>query len=187
MRFSDFFERVPQPENPWGPSYTTTTVRMDLVRRLAEGPASGDDALATAVALVQLGRGQFQFYGTDGKQQICDEESREALRSLRAVLRRHAVDFAPGWSDFSSFREAGWCRNPRSNRAGTRPHTSSHLQRRRSHARQPATGQLCRGLAYRAGSAQDIVDPTPASRWDTMAVTLGHHRVMDMPVNVLLA
>lgn len=103
MKFGDFFEEVVDPASPWGPS-RTTAIRMDLVRRLANGPIPGDDPLATAIALTQFVRGQYQSYGTDNKQQLDDVESREALRSLRAVLRRHGVKFDPQWSDFPSFR-----------------------------------------------------------------------------------
>lgn len=77
---------------------------MDLVRRLAEGPVPGDDPLETAIALTQFVRGQYQSYGTDGKHQIGDVESREALRSLQAVLRRLGVALDPPWNDFPSFR-----------------------------------------------------------------------------------
>lgn len=103
MKFGDFFEETLDPASPWGPS-RTTAVKMDLVRQLANGPLPGDDPLATAIALTQFVRGQYQSYGTDGKQQIDDVESREALRSLRAVLRRQGVDIDPQWSDFPSFR-----------------------------------------------------------------------------------
>lgn len=74
------------------------------MRQLENGPLAGDDPLATAIALTQFVRGQYNSYGTDGKQQINDVESREVFRSLRAVLRRQGVDFDPQWSDFPSFR-----------------------------------------------------------------------------------
>ncbi len=77
---------------------------MDIVRRLALGPVPGDDALETAIALTQFVRGQYQAYGTDRSQQLDDVTSREANRSLQAVLRRQGVAFDPPWSDFPSFR-----------------------------------------------------------------------------------
>lgn len=103
MRFDDFFEEVLDSAGPWG-RIGGRAVRMDLVRRLADGPVPGDDPLATAIALTQVTHGQYQSYGTDGKQQIDDVESREVLRSLRAVLRRQGISFDPQWSDFPSFR-----------------------------------------------------------------------------------
>lgn len=103
MRFDDFFGEVRNSATPWG-SFRTTGIRIDLVRQLASGPLPGDDPLATAIALTQFVRGQYNSYGTDGKPQIDDAESREVFRSLRAVLRRQGVDFNPQWSDFPSFR-----------------------------------------------------------------------------------
>lgn len=103
MRFDDFFGEGLDSASPWGSS-RTTAIRMDLVRQLADGPLPGDDPLATAIALTQFVRGQYNSYGTDGRQQINDVESREVLRSLRAVLRRQGVEFDPQWSDFPSFR-----------------------------------------------------------------------------------
>lgn len=103
MRFDDFFGEVLDSASPWGPS-RTTAIRIDLVRQLMNGPLPGDDPLATAIALTQFVRGQYQSFGTDSKQLIDDVESREVLRSLRAVLRRQGVEFDPQWSDFPSFR-----------------------------------------------------------------------------------
>lgn len=103
MRFDDFFGEVLDSASPWGPS-RTAAIRIDLVRQLADSPLPGDDPLSTAIALTQFVRGQYQSFGTDGKQLINDVESREVLRSLRAVLRRQGVEFDPQWSDFPSFR-----------------------------------------------------------------------------------
>lgn len=104
MRFVDLFEEEFGPPGSWTASHPSRTVRMDLVLQLASGPIPGDDAVETAIALTQLVRGQYQAYGTDRSQQLDDVESREAIRSLRAVLRRLSVAFDPPWSDFPSFR-----------------------------------------------------------------------------------
>ncbi len=104
MKFNDLFEEESGPPGSWTASHLSRTVRMDLVQQLAKSPIPGDDALDTALALTQLVHGQYQAYGTDGKHQLGDIESREALRSLRAVLRRQGIAFDPPWSDFSSFR-----------------------------------------------------------------------------------
>lgn len=104
MRFNDLFEEESSPPGSWAASHPTRSVRMELVQQLAKGPIPGDVALDTAIALTQLVHGQYQAYGTDGKHQLSDIESREALRSLQAVLRRQRIAFEPPWSDFPSFR-----------------------------------------------------------------------------------
>jgi hypothetical protein len=77
---------------------------MELIRSLMRGPLLHDDSLATALAFTRVVRGEFEAYGTDSTQLMSDDESREALRSLRQTLRRQGIDFKPEWSDFSSFR-----------------------------------------------------------------------------------
>ncbi len=104
MKFNDLFEEEFGPAGSWTASHPPRSVRMDLVQQLAKGPLPGDDALDTAIALTQFVLGQYQAYGTDGKHQLSDIESREALRSLQAVLRRLGITFNPPWSDFPSFR-----------------------------------------------------------------------------------
>ena len=87
MRFGDLFEEEFGPPGSWTASHPSRTVRTDLVLQLASGPIPGDDAVETAIALTQFVRGEYQAYGTDRSQQLDDLESREAIRSLRAVLR----------------------------------------------------------------------------------------------------
>jgi len=106
MRFDDFFEEVPEPIAAWAlPGATKHVVKMGLVRDLAEGPISGDDDLASAIALTRVVRAEYEAFGTDDKMVILsEEEAREALRALRLVLQRQGVQFRPPWSDFSSFK-----------------------------------------------------------------------------------
>lgn len=102
MHFDQFFGDEPGTDSAWGPD--PNAVRMDLVRAVEKSPADGDDELETAESLALVARGQFTAYGTDGKYRINDAQSHELIRALKAVLRRHGLQFDPPWSDFPSFR-----------------------------------------------------------------------------------
>jgi hypothetical protein len=76
---------------------------IDLLEALRAAPLADRDDLEAAIALAQLLDGQFVRYGTDSSQRITSDESRVAMRSLRALLERLNVSFTPPFRDFTSF------------------------------------------------------------------------------------
>ena len=78
-------------------------VDVDLLEALRAAPLGDRTDLEVAIALAQLLDEQFVRYGTDSSQTLSDEESRVAMRALRAVLDRLGVSFAPPFRDFRSF------------------------------------------------------------------------------------
>lgn len=80
------------------------TLDIDLVRRLRTGPVAEYTDVEAAIALAQLLSEQFTIYGTSGGQDLTDDDSREAMRTLAALTRRLGVAWKPEWRDFDSFR-----------------------------------------------------------------------------------
>lgn len=101
MRMDDFLK---DPTDGWGAAPVLDEALMDA---LVTGPQPGDDDLATALNLARFVHQEFVKRGTDETQSLTNEESRVALRTLRLVLQRHAVDLDVPWRDFASFR-AHW-------------------------------------------------------------------------------
>ena len=107
MRFDDFFQQVHDPDSGWGAAEEGKRVlNMELVDHLAKEPIVGDNDLDSAIGLTRAIRGEYESYGTNEAQvTITNEQSHDALRSLRLVLLRHGVRFRPPWIDFTSFKE----------------------------------------------------------------------------------
>lgn len=77
-------------------------LRLDLRERLRAGPIAEFTDIEAAIALARLLDEQFRRYGTDATNEIGNEESREALRTLRAPSRPHRRAVRPaiprfGW------------------------------------------------------------------------------------------
>lgn len=104
MTFDDFFVKVLDPFDSTGSRQVRTAqVDMDAVRRFASTPMVQKD-LSGVIAFVQVVRGQFNDFGTEGGESLTGVESREVLRLLRSVLRQCGVTLDPPWSDFQTFR-----------------------------------------------------------------------------------
>jgi hypothetical protein len=78
-------------------------VDVDLLEALRAASLSDRSDLEVAIALAELLDEQFVRYGTDSTQTLSDDESRVAMRALRAVLDRLGVPFTPPFRDFRSF------------------------------------------------------------------------------------
>jgi hypothetical protein len=76
----------------------------DLLARLRAGPIAEYTDLEAAIALARVLDEQFRRYGTDATNEIGNEESREALRTLRALTDRVGVTFDPPYRDLAGFR-----------------------------------------------------------------------------------
>jgi len=77
---------------------------LPLVQNLRRAPLKGIPDLETAIALARLLHDELQRYGTDGSNQLADDESREAMRALVAVTGRLGVAFKPPYRDLTGFR-----------------------------------------------------------------------------------
>ena len=78
---------------------------MDVIKNLIAGPLTGDDDLATAVALATLVHSELEDFGTAGQNQRLDSDQIAiAQRALKATLARHDINLNLPWRDFSGFR-----------------------------------------------------------------------------------
>jgi hypothetical protein len=77
---------------------------LDLLERLRAGPIAEDTDLEAAIALARVLDQQFRRYGTDSTHEIGNEESREAMRTLRALTDRIGAPFDPPYRDLTGFR-----------------------------------------------------------------------------------
>lgn len=107
MRADDFFEDHIDPADDLlglGEPMVTNRLRRDLIRSLRIGPqAEADDEVA--VALARLVHDELESYGTGGGERLGDEDMRDALLALRAVLKRLAVPpLDLPFRDFTTFR-----------------------------------------------------------------------------------
>lgn len=101
MQVHEFYEDDPDaPADGWG---ADPQLDIDLLNRLARGPAPGGDDLATAIALTRETHHQFEQFGTSGGQRWNTEQSRVALRALRLTLERHGIQLNVPWRDFDGF------------------------------------------------------------------------------------
>lgn len=117
MRPDDFFEEHSAPVDdfvgvelgllPLGP---TLSFRRGFVRLLRAGPQDVPDA-EVAVALARLVHDDLESYGTDSGQRLDEDDVRDALLALRAVLARLQVAIPDiPFRDFASFRSF-WVRD----------------------------------------------------------------------------
>lgn len=98
MRVDDFWIESDSGLGPAG------GLRLDLLERLRAGPIAEYTDLESGIALARLLDEQFRRYGTDATNEIGNEESREALRTLRALTGRIGVPFDPPYRDLAGFR-----------------------------------------------------------------------------------
>lgn len=76
---------------------------LPLLQDLRRAPSGRHPDVQAAIALARLLHDQFQRYGTDSTQRITDAESREAMRTLRALADRLGVTFSSPFRDLSGF------------------------------------------------------------------------------------
>jgi hypothetical protein len=79
-------------------------LNVSLVEQLRLAPIPGASDLEAAIALARVLHEEFARFGTDGSQQLTDQEARDALQSLRSVLKRLGVKFDPPFRDLTGFR-----------------------------------------------------------------------------------
>jgi hypothetical protein len=110
MQPSQFFEYEENAywdgADPWNESARFSEVfRADLVTQLRQGPVEGIDDLEAAYALTQLAHDEFEKYGTRSSDaKLDDEQSGTVIRTLRTLLKRLGIEFAPPFRNFSGFR-----------------------------------------------------------------------------------
>jgi hypothetical protein len=101
MRSDDFF-RV---DDPFGLEGGQRHVDLDLLRRLRAGPIPKADDVEVAVPLARLVHDELEVYGTSGGPELREEEMRDALLALRAVVDRVGITgFEVPFRNYSTFR-----------------------------------------------------------------------------------
>src|SRR4029453_8429711 len=82
----------------------------ELVKRARRGPLPDCADVDLAIPLARLVHDELQRFGTDGSEELDDEDMRDALRSLLAVADRLGItNFNPEFRDFGSFK-SWWLR-----------------------------------------------------------------------------
>jgi hypothetical protein len=103
VRVDDFFTEEVTTEEGW--TTRAVVLDLDLLGRIRRGPIAHHTDVEVALALTQLARREFTSFGTDGHQNITNDDSREMMRALAAALRRLSVDnLIPPFLDFPAFR-----------------------------------------------------------------------------------
>jgi hypothetical protein len=83
----------------------------DLIDELRRRPLGDKADIEVAVPLARLIHDELQASGTGGGNELNDDQMREALQALRAVVRRLGIDdFDVPFRDFTSFR-TWWIKN----------------------------------------------------------------------------
>jgi len=86
-------------------------VNDELMAELRQRPLGDRTDIEVAVPLARLVHDELQVYGTSGGNELNDDQMREALQALRAVVRRLGInDFDVPFRDLSSFRD-WWVKN----------------------------------------------------------------------------
>lgn len=107
MRPSDFF--IEDEDAVFGTS--SRRVDVDMLHQLRRHPLADHDDLEVAVPLVRLIHDELEKYGTDGTQEIDDDQMGEALYALGAVVGRLEItDFKVPFRNFTRFR-SWWLKN----------------------------------------------------------------------------
>jgi hypothetical protein len=76
-----------------------------LMVRLRSGPLSDHNDIEVAVPLARLVHDELERYGTDGGQELSEDDVRAALLALRAIAARLDVSsFNPSFRDYGTFR-----------------------------------------------------------------------------------
>ena len=108
MRPDDFYLDDAGP-NVFGLS--SRHLNLALLDQLRRGPVADREDVEVAVPLARLIHDDLERYGTDGGQEMTEQQMREALLALRAVLDRLGIaGFDVPFRDFSTFR-GWWLRN----------------------------------------------------------------------------
>ncbi|MYX12442.1 hypothetical protein GTY67_03220 [Streptomyces sp. SID8374] len=102
MKASDFLISVQQDflGTPW----VRQVLDTDRVAALRSGPLGDVPDLEAAQAIVRFVCAELEAFGTGGGEHVDDEGSEELLRCLKAVLRRHSIDFNPPFRSHGGFR-----------------------------------------------------------------------------------
>jgi hypothetical protein len=80
-------------------------LNVELLGELRTRPPELHDDVESALALIRICYEEFLAYGTNGTTQMTDADSREALRTLRTLLKKVGYSkLSLPFSDFSSFR-----------------------------------------------------------------------------------
>ena len=103
MRSSDFIEDV--ESIVFGGPSTSARFRRELVLDLRRGPIGGTPDLEAAVALTRLIHDELEIYGTSGGPTLSEDDMRDGICALHAVLTRVGLDDVDvPFRDFSTFR-----------------------------------------------------------------------------------
>jgi hypothetical protein len=108
MRPDDFFV----DDGPGGMfGVSTRSLNVALLEHLRRGPLKEWEDVEVAVPLTRLIHDDLERYGTDGGQEMTEQQMRVALLALRAVVERLGIaGFEVSFRDFSTFRN-WWIRN----------------------------------------------------------------------------
>lgn len=101
MRPDGFFE---DDDDIFGPS-TTRRFRREFVAQLRRGPVEDSPDIEVAVALARLVHDDLEAFGTGGGQVLTEQDIREALIALRAIVQRVGIqDLDVPFRDYTSFK-----------------------------------------------------------------------------------
>ncbi|MBL7486536.1 hypothetical protein I6A60_40135 [Frankia sp. AgB1.9] len=109
MRRDDFFLQPDPPkgaldDDPFGFASSLAPVfHTDLVEELRHGPIPGADDLEAAMAFARVVHDELLAYGTNGQNQLDNEDAALALKALRSVLRRLGIPLELPFRDFETF------------------------------------------------------------------------------------
>jgi hypothetical protein len=109
VRPDDFFLQSEAETDPiFGiPVGPTRALRGDLLEAVRRGPIANHVDAEVAAALASLVHDDLEQFGTGGSGELNEQEMRDALRALKAVVRRLGIsDFDPPFRDFKTFY--GW-------------------------------------------------------------------------------
>ena len=101
MRPDDFFEE--HMDDALGFSVSSPKLNRELISQLRSRPLQDHGDIEAAVALARLVHNELEAYGTGGGQKLDDEEIREAITALKAVVRRVGVGIQIPFRDYSGF------------------------------------------------------------------------------------
>jgi hypothetical protein len=106
VRPDDFFvHRHHEVGGRWSPTIATTrSLNHELLTALRRGPLDDHGDLEVSVGLARLIHDELEKYGTSGGEELTDEEIREALLALHAVLKRVGVAFELPFRDYGTFK-----------------------------------------------------------------------------------
>lgn len=108
MRPDDFFAEAEmiwvEGMDPWNMP-VTRAFNASWVAQLRRGPAPAHDDLDVIAGLARLAHDQLERYGTDGGQELSEDDIRTALLALQATVGRLGITgFALPFRDYGTFR-----------------------------------------------------------------------------------